>query len=214
MQTPIGQTLRQYKILSKIGEDFTGILYKALDTEVGRTVALRTLGPKIAANPELRARLEHDALAASALNHPNIARIYEFAKSDDVDFVVMEALEGEPFDDFLRAEPRDWRLVLLYGRQIASALAAAHGAGIVHGPLNPGRIFSHNEQLTIYDFGFGVREAPPESEPDRKALFGKSSAYISPEQIQGNSPDERSDIFSFGALLYHMSTGQPPFYRV
>jgi Tol biopolymer transport system component len=193
----IGQTISHYKILSKIGEDATGTLYNATDTESGRLVALKALSRGAAANPVLR-----------ALEHPNIARIYEVARSGDIDFVAMEAAEGESVHDFLERERPHRRHLLRYARQIASALEAAHGAGIVHGPLDPAAIFiSPKSEIKIHDFGFGVLDLPPGPEEARQALFGTSAPYVSPEQIRGNAPDIRSDIFSFGALLYHMTTG-------
>jgi Tol biopolymer transport system component len=124
----------------------------------------------------------------------------------------MEAAEGESAYDFLERERPHRRHLLRYARQIASALETAHGAGIVHGPLDPARIFiSPKRQIKIHDFGFGVLEPPPESEEARRALFGTSAPYVSPEQIQGNPPDIRSDIFSYGTLLYHMTTGRRAF---
>ena len=204
----IGQTISHYKILAKIGEDATGTLYKATDTESGNLVTLKTLSGSAVTNLVLRALFEH----RPELQHPNIARIYELSRSDDVDFVVMETAEGESVYTFLERERPHRRHLLRYARQIASALDAAHGAGIRHGPLNPANIFiSPERQIKIHDFGFGILEAPPESEEDRKALFGTSAPYVSPEQIQGNPPDIRSDIFSFGALLYHMTTGRRAF---
>ena len=195
----IGQTISHYKILAKIGEDAAGTLYKATDTESGNLVTLKTLSRGAA---ERVAQVEH----------PNIARVYEVSRSDDIDFVVMEAAEGESVYTFLERERPHRRHLLRYAFQIASALDAAHSAGIVHGPLNPANIFiSPKRQIKIHDFGFGVREAPPESEEARQALFGTSAPYVSPEQIRGNPTDIRSDIFSFGALLYHMTTGRRAF---
>jgi serine/threonine-protein kinase len=157
-------------------------------------VTLKTLS-----SGALRAALER----LVELQHPNIARIYEVSRSGDVDFAVMEAAEGESAYDFLERERPHRRDLLHYARQIAGTLAAAHGAGIVHGPLNPAAIFiDPKRQIKIHDFGFGVLGPPPESEEARQALFGASAPYVSPEQIQGNPPDVRSDIFSFGALIY------------
>ena len=204
----IGQTISHYRILAKIGQDTTGVLYKATDTDSGRVVTLKTLSSGAAANPGLRAALQR----LVDLQHPNIARTYEVSRSDDVDFAVMEAAEGESAYDFLKRERPHRRDLLHYARQIAGALAAAHGAGIVHGPLNPAAVFiDPKRQIKIHDFGFGVLGPPPESEEAREALFGASAPYISPEQIQGNPPDVRSDIFSFGSLIYRMTTGRRAF---
>ena len=202
----IGQTISHYKILAKIGEDATGALYKATDTASNRPVTLKAL--PASANLGLGAGLQRIA----ELEHPNIARIHEISRSDDIDLVVMEAAEGESVYDFLERERPHRRHLLRYASQIASALAAAHGAGIVHGPLNPAAIFiSPKQQIKIHDFGFGALEPAPGTEEARKALFGASGPYVSPEQIQGNPPDVSSDIFSFGALVYHMTAGRRAF---
>src|ERR1700692_94231 len=138
------------------------------------------------ANSRLLAGLERMA----GLEHPNIAQIYEVARSDDIDFAVMETAEGESVYDFLERERPHRRHLLRYATQIASALAAAHGAGIVHGPLNPAAIFiSPTHQIKIHDFGFSILEPPPESEEGRQVLFGAGAPYVSPEQIKGNPPD-------------------------
>ncbi len=204
----IGKTISHYKILAKIGEDATGTLYKATDTESGSPVTLKALSRAAAVNLLLRAALDRVA----GLQHPNIARIYEVSRSDDIAFVAMEAAEGESAYDFLERERPHRRHLLRYARQIASALQAAHGAGIVHGPLNPAAIFiSPKSEIKIHDLGFGVLRPPPDPEESRQALFGNSAPYVSPEQIRGKPPDMRSDIFSFGALLYHMTTGERAF---
>lgn len=204
----IGQTISHYRILAKIGEDATGTLYKAADRESDRTVTLKTLARDAAADPGIRARLEQ----VSGLQHPNIARVYELSRLGDVEFVVMEAAEGESVYDFLERERPHRRHLLRYASQIASALAAAHDAGIVHGPLNPAAIFiSPKRQIKIHDFGLVVLDPAPQSDQDLQALFGTGAPYVSPEQIQGKPPDIRSDIFSFGALLYHLTTGQRAF---
>jgi Tol biopolymer transport system component len=208
LRTLIGQTISHYRILAKLGEDATGTLYKAADRESDLTVILKILSTEAAANPSRRGQLER----ASGLQHPNIARIYEWSRSGDVEFVAMEAPEGESAYDFLERERPHRRHLLRYANQIADALAAAHSAGIVHGPLNPSAIFiSPKQQMKIHDFGFGVLDPPPPSEESREALFGTRGPYVSPEQIQGKPPDIRSDVFSFGALLYTMTTGQRPF---
>ena len=207
-----GRIISHYKVLAKIGEYATGALYKARDTEADRFVAIKTLGPSITGNPERRRRVEKDALAASALEHPNIARIYEFSRAEDVEFAVMEAPEGESAYDLLERERPHRRHLLRFARQMASALQAAHGAGLVHGPLDPAAIFiSPKRHIKFYDFGFGALEPPPDSEEARRVCFGASAPYVSPEQVKGARPDIRSDIFSFGALLYHMTTGRRAF---
>ncbi len=212
MDTLIGQTIAHYKILVKIGEDATGTVYKAQDTEADRFVAIKTLSPSITANPERRQRVERDAMAASALEHPNIARVYEFSRAGDVEFAVMEAPEGECAYDLLHRERPHRRQLLLFASQMADALEAAHAAGIIHGPLNPQAIFiSPKNQIKFHDFGFGALDPAPESEEARRHSFGASAPYVSPEQIGGACPDIRSDIFSLGAMLYRMTTGRRTF---
>jgi Tol biopolymer transport system component len=208
----IGQTISHYKILAKLSEDATGILYKAVDTSGDRPVALRVLSARITANPEIRQRLERDAMTASALEHPNISRIHEIAHSNGVDFAVVDAPEGESVYDFLERERPQRRYLLRFARQIASALAAAHGAGIVHGPPNTANIFiSPKNQIKFYDFGFGILDPSPDSDGARQSLYCQSAPYVSPEQARGSRADAVSDIFSFGALIYHMTTGRLPF---
>ncbi len=205
----ISQTVSHYKILAKIGENAAGPLYQATDTESDRLVALKAFSCGTAADPELRAGLER---VAGGLQHPNIARIFEFVRSDDIDFAVMEAPEGESLYDFMKRQRPERRHLLDFAQQIASALEAANSAGIVHGPLDPAAIFiGAKRQIKIYDFGFGFLEPLPESEQERLLSFGQSAPYVSPEQLEGARPDVRSDIFSFGALLYHLTTGQLPF---
>jgi Tol biopolymer transport system component len=179
---------------------------------VDRAVAIKVLSAGILANPERRQRLEHSAKAASGLEHPNIARLHEFVHADGAGFVVLDAPEGESLYDFLDRERPRRRDLVRFARQMARALAAAHGAGIIHGPLNPDSIFINAKlQIRFYDFGFGVVEPPPDGEGARQSLFGHGIPYVSPEQVRGASPDARSDIFSLGALLYHMTTGLPAF---
>ncbi len=204
----IGQTISHYKILSKIAETSTGTVYRAADAESDRVVTLRPLSRAVPANPDIRARVEK----AQGLQHPNIARIYEFVRSDDIEFVVREAPEGESLDDFLAWRHPRGRQLQRIALQIASAFQAAHDAGIVHGPLDPTAIFlTEAGRIGICDFGFGILEPPPASEQERLMSFGKSAPYISPEQADGARPDVRSDVFSFGVLLYRLAAGSPPF---
>ena len=205
----IGETISHYKVLAKLSEDGTGILNRAVDTKVDRAVAIKVLSAGVIETPERRQRLEHATKTASGLEHPNLARIHEFADSDGVHFVVLEAPEGESLYDFLERERPRRRDLVRFAKQIASLLAAAHGAGmVIDGPLNPDSIFiSPKFQIRFYDFGFGVVEPPPPAEGARNLIRPRCSGHISPEQVKGDSPDARSDIFSFGVLLYHMTTG-------
>ncbi len=208
----IGQTLSHYKILSEIAVDGTGTLYLATDTLVDRPVSLRTLADAVTADPERWQRVEQDALTASRLEHPNIARVHKFSRAEGVDFVVMEAPEGESALSMLEFERPHRRELLSFSAQILSALVAASERGVVHGPLNPAFIFiSPTRQIKIHDFGFGLLGPPPQSEEGRRAFAGDSAPYFSPEQVAGAAAGPRSDIFSFGALLYHLAAGKPPF---
>jgi Tol biopolymer transport system component len=191
----IGQTLSRYKILALVSEDSTGLLYRASDIESDRPVAIRVF----------------PSGSPRSLQHPNIAAVQEFAQADGVHFAVLDAFEGESLYDFLDRQRPHRRHLLRFARQIAAALAAGHAAGIVHGPLNPASIFiSPKRQIKIYDFGFD-RPAQPGPREANPAAFGAAAPYLSPEQVRGHPPDVRSDIFSFGALVYHMTTGRPAF---
>jgi len=198
----IGQTISHYKIEAKVAEDGAGTLYRAIDTESARPVGLKIFSTA----------LTGDASAASELKSPHIAELYEASNVDDIKFAVMEPPHGESLQDILNHQRPHRRQLLLFARQIADALQTAHAAGIVHGPLNPAAIFiTPTREVKIYDFGFAQLGPAPESEADRQSYFGSSAPYVSPEQANGSSADVRSDIFSFGALVYHMNTGRRPF---
>src|SRR5260221_8862286 len=205
----IGQALSHYKIQAKIGEDGAGVLYRATDTREGRPVALRILSAAVISNPQWRQRLERVAVEASGLQNPHIARILEFSTCDGIQFVVMEAPEGESAYDFLERQRPHRRHLLRITGQLVRALGAAHDAGIVHGPLNPATILiSAKRQIKFYGFGFASLDPPPDSEGDRRSVFDQGAPYVSPEQVEGSPPDVRSDIFSLGALLYHLTTSR------
>src|SRR5438093_146315 len=201
----IGQAISYYTIQAKVGEDGAGALYRATDTRQGRPVALRILSPALIANSEWRQHLERVAFESSGLQNPHIAQIVEFSTRDGVQFAVMEAPEGESVYDFLERQRPHRRHLLRITGQIMKALGAAHGAGIVHGPLDPAAILiSAKRQIKFYDFGFTALDPPPGAEADRRSVFGEAVPYVSPEQVEGAPADVRSDIFSCGALLYHL----------
>lgn len=207
-----GQTLSHYRILGKVGEDPAGVLYKAVDTRDEKPCAVKILSPLVVENPGVREIIVREATAISALNHPNIARVLEWGRQDASEFAVMEAPEGESLQDFLDRERPQRRILLRFTNQIASALKAAHDAGFVHGPLNPAAMLvTPRNEIRIYDFGFGALDAPAASEQARRAQFGAAVPYVSPEQALGERPDTRSDIFSYGALVYHLTAGRAPF---
>jgi Tol biopolymer transport system component len=210
--TLIGKTISHYTIVSKFGEDAAGVLYKVTDARTDRAVTLKILSSEIAGQSELRLRIERDAKAISGLQHPNIALILEWSRQDGIEFVVMETPEGETLQDLLERERPKRRNLLAYATQIAGAISASHDAGLVRGPLNPSAIvITPRNEVKIYDFGFGNLLPPAGSELERRRQFGVSAPYVSPEQAQGEAPDARSDIFSYGALVYHMTTGRLPF---
>ena len=224
-----GQTLSHFEILEKIGEGGMGIVYKARDTQLGRIVALKLLPAERLADPDRRRRFVQEARAASALNHPNIVTIYEIAQDKGVDFMAMEFVPGQTLD---RAIPRKGFGVgeaLRCAAQIADALAQAHAAGIVHRDLKPANIMLTPEgRVKVLDFGlakltepaFG-KSGPSESKAtltdrddaprtEEGSVMG-TVAYMSPEQAEGRPIDQRSDVFSFGSVLYEMLTGQRAF---
>src|SRR5580700_4480298 len=218
----IGRTIAHYEILDTLGQGGMGAVYKARDTQLDRIVALKILTPDKVANSERKLRFIQEAKAASALNHPNIVTIYNIGSEDGVDFIVMEFIAGRTLD---RVIPRDGLKtadVLDYGIQAADALARAHAAGIVHRDLKPGNIMITEEgQVKLLDFGLAklsdlhdatdaelTRPAAPETEDGR--ILG-TDCYMSPEQAEARKTDARSDIFSFGAVLYEMTTGHRAF---
>lgn len=199
-----------------------GVVYRARDTRLNREVALKVLPAAKAGDTERRARLLQEARAASALRHPNIVTIYDIGEEAGQQYVVMELVEGNPLSDLIPATGMRVPEVLKLAIQIASALSEAHAAGIVHRDLKPANIMVEREgQVKVLDFGIAklVGLAPPPAEDDRTrtaaltqdgAIIG-SASYMSPEQAQGLPVDARSDIFSFGALLYEMLSGKQAF---
>jgi Tol biopolymer transport system component/predicted Ser/Thr protein kinase len=218
----IGQTLAHYQIESKLGEGGMGVVYKARDTHLNRPVAIKVLPPDKTADPERKRRFVQEAKAASALNHPHILHIYDINTANGVDFIAMEYVEGKTLDALVG--PNGLRLseTLKYAVQIADALAAAHAAGITHRDIKPSNIMVNDEGLVkILDFGLAKLSETDESDyaestqtmrprTQQGALIG-TVAYMSPEQTEGAEVDARSDIFSFGSVLYEMITGKRPF---
>jgi len=221
-----GCTLSHYRVLEKIGEGGMGVVYRAQDSRLMRTVAIKLLSTDRVADPERKRRFVKEAKAASALNHPNIVTIHDIDHADGLDFIVMEYLAGRTLDRHLPRKGMPLHNVLDLGIQIADALAAAHSAGIVHRDLKPSNVMvSEHGQVKILDFGLAklVEKTLPNPGGVRTADFLESTtsteegvvvgtvAYMSPEQAEGKKVDARSDIFSFGALIYEMACGQRPF---
>jgi serine/threonine protein kinase/Tol biopolymer transport system component len=226
MDTFAGRALTHYQVLEKLGEGGMGVVYKARDTRLNRLVAIKVLPPDKTADSARRARFFQEAQTASALNHPNIVTIYEIDRDADCDFIVMELVPGRTLD---AAIGRGLKLgdTLKFAIQTADALTAAHRAGIVHRDLKPSNVMvTDSGTVKVLDFGLAKlteaaasaddetrtanAAAPPLTE--RGAIVG-TVAYMSPEQAEGKTVDARSDIFSFGSLLYEMVTGQRAFHR-
>jgi serine/threonine protein kinase/Tol biopolymer transport system component len=223
-----GQAFLHYRIVEKIGEGGMGAVYKALDTHLDRPVAIKVLPPEKVADPGRKARFALEAKAASALRHPNIVVIHDIASDQGREFIVMELVEGQPLDQLIGRKGLKLSEALGLAVQIADGLAKAHAAGIVHRDLKPTNIMVTADGLVkILDFGLAkLTENLPSSEAGPTitlAAEGKprteegtivgTAAYMSPEQAEGQAVDARSDIFSFGAVLYEMLTGRKAFGR-
>ena len=206
----MNMTVGHYTILEELGRGGMGVVYKAHDTKLDRMVAIKTLPRQIASNREEHERFSREARAAAALNHPNIATIYSIEEYDGETFIVMEYIEGTELKERLRSGPFSIEEALEYGLQIARGLQAAHKKGIVHRDVKSANIMiSETGQAKVMDFGLAkVRGA---AQVTREGTTVGTAAYMSPEQARGEDVDHRSDIWSFGVVLYEMLTGRPPF---
>ena len=234
MALEAGTRLGPYEIGSPLGAGGMGEVYRARDTRLDRTVAIKVLNSALTSSPELKARFEREARTISQLNHPNICTLHDVGQHEGTDYLVMEYLEGETLADRLRKGPLMLDQLVKVGCEIADALEKAHRAGIVHRDLKPGNVMLTKSGTKLLDFGLakpaamnavaGSGSAPllsaamtmtspsPQASPLTSAgMLVGTIQYMSPEQIEGKEADARSDIFAFGAVLYEMAAGKRPF---
>ena len=223
MALRIGTCLGPYEITAPLGAGGMGEVYKARDTRLGRDVAIKVLPAHLSTNPEVRARFEREARAISQLNHPNICSLHDIGRQDDIDYLVMEYLEGETLAERLTKRPLPLADVLRHGIEITNALDCAHRAGVVHRDLKPGNIMLTKGGAKLMDFGLArptrpstvagtLSESPTGSRPiTAEGTIVGTFQYMAPEQLEGKEADSRADIWALGCVLYEMATGKRAF---
>lgn len=206
----IGRTISHYKILEKIGEGGMGVVYKAQDTKLDRLVAMKFPPADLCCDPKAKTRFIQEAKSASAMNHPNITTIHDIDEKGGEFFIVMEFIDGKSLKEILQEKDFTLKEVFDVAIQAAEGLNAAHQKGIVHGDIKSDNLMLTQEgRVKITDFGLARLKGTTQY-PDGEGISGTTS-YMSPEQASGEDIDQRSDIFSFGVVLYEMITGQLPF---
>src|SRR5207344_1232258 len=217
-----GTRLGPYEILSPLGAGGMGEVYRARDTRLERTVAVKVLPSHLSSSPEGRQRFEREAKMISQLSHPHICALYDVGREGETEYLVMELLEGETLSDRLLKGALPLEQTLRCGTEIADALDKAHRQGIVHRDLKPGNVMITKSGVKLLDFGLAKAMAQPSSQgsltalPTQQGLTQEGTIlgtfqYMAPEQLEGKESDARTDIFAFGALLYEMATGKKAF---
>src|SRR5947209_2229791 len=222
--------LGPYEIQSALGAGGMGEVFRARDTRLDRTVAIKVLAQHLSATPDIKERFEREARSISSLNHPNICALYDIGQHDGIDYLVMELLQGETLSDRIARGPIPLKELVKIGSEVCDALDAAHRSGIVHRDLKPGNIMLTKSGAKLMDFGLAKSASASAAAAAGNPLFSAAQTiaptvspltsagqvigtiqYMSPEQIEGRPADARSDIFALGAVLYEMATGKRAF---